>query len=327
MQHWNRWCRSCGIPDPGGSENSARLSPGWGELALIVLLWAGDWSGYLQRSFPTNISMIWTWPGEVLQDKPHAAACSLECKIWGQTELVNLAVLFCWKKKGGKKQQIFSFLKVEWLFVQKCLLLSGLSRSNWIAVLKAETAFKTKYVIQSKIKWEERGVVERKCFCGNWFNFFSIFFSSVSKLENQLLTQLSQTPWLVWSLVFSLSTSLRASSNQDTNVGMVRAEYTFPLTLLAAFWLCFAFPYTIFYHPHSQIPVLRFTRKSIMFSSRRKDMATFCLFMPSKNMEEISAPDPVSQWQIRWETTQSPEEHKSHRGWWCRRSELSHTSC
>lgn len=40
-------------------------------------------------------------------------------------------------------------------------------------------------------------------------------------------------------------------------------------------------------------------------------MATFCLFMPSKNMGETSAPDPVSQWQIRWETTQSSEEHES----------------
>lgn len=48
-----------------------------------------------------------------------------------------------------------------------------LCRSNWIAVLKAETAFETKYVIRSKIKWEERGVVvERKCLFGELIQFF-----------------------------------------------------------------------------------------------------------------------------------------------------------
>lgn len=48
-----------------------------------------------------------------------------------------------------------------------------LCRSNWIAVLKAETAFETKHVIQFKIKWEERGVVvERKCLFGELIQFF-----------------------------------------------------------------------------------------------------------------------------------------------------------
>lgn len=144
---------------------------------LIVLLQAKDGIRHLQRSFPTNISMLWTSPGEVWQDKPHAGSLFSSVQNLRSDRSSGFSVLFCWKKKGGKKWQIFSFVKVQWHYVQKCLFPSELSRRNWIAVLKAETAFKTKYVIQSRIKREEREVrVEENVYLGNWFHFLFFFF-------------------------------------------------------------------------------------------------------------------------------------------------------
>lgn len=109
VEHWNMWLKSRETSDLGVINNSARLSPGWGGWVLIVVLRAGNWSKHLQRSFPTNISMFWVLP-DVWQDKPHAGSLFTWMKIWGQTELVNPAVLFCWRKKGGKKvTSIFYF--------------------------------------------------------------------------------------------------------------------------------------------------------------------------------------------------------------------------
>lgn len=98
---------------------------------------------------------------------------------------------FLLKEERWKKVTNIFFCESKIIFCSEVPL--PLCKSNWIDVLKAETAFETKYVVQFKIKWEERRVaVERRWLFGELIQFFSpIVFNSLSKLEDQLLTQLS----------------------------------------------------------------------------------------------------------------------------------------
>lgn len=135
VQHWNRWLRSSGIS--GGIENSARLFLGWGGLVLIVLLLAGDClqsSGWTRLhlkvpSGPHYSTILWTHPwfelgqGRFDNTSPVRAAYLLESKIWSQTELVNLAVLFYWEKKDGKKVANIFFSESRMTFCSEMLLL------------------------------------------------------------------------------------------------------------------------------------------------------------------------------------------------------------